>query len=175
MVRDSCYFHCCKNIHWLNIFSEFIWQYGAKLKGTCLLFSLILSILKNLSSTTVCGNVLIKWFEGVFLMQEKKPQLDPTRIIFVDLLGNHRIRKISKVVLVPNAENYNVGKKEPIRIQESWVKRRPLDRWLKMKIFQVSNAPWLSEKANTILLWMKAFRIYNTKERNNSKAHKQSS
>lgn len=52
-------------------------------------------------------------------MQEKKPQLDPTRIIFVDLLGNHRIRKISKVVLVPNAENYNVGKKEPIRIQES--------------------------------------------------------
>lgn len=42
--------------------------------------------------------------------------------------------------------------------------------WMtKMKMSQVSNTPWLSEKANTILLWRKEFGIYNTKERNNSK------
>lgn len=40
---------------------------------------------------------------------------------------------------------------------------------IKMKIFQVSSNPWLSEKANTIPLWRKAFRIYKVEKNNNSK------
>lgn len=38
----------------------------------------------------------------------------------------------------------------------------------KMKMFQVNNTPWLSEKANKILLWRKALRIYKDEERKNN-------
>lgn len=40
---------------------------------------------------------------------------------------------------------------------------------IKMKMFQVSSAPWLSEKANTVPLRRRAFRICKDEGKNNFK------